>query len=154
MVTIGRREFIFVSVACLLFPWGPAGCREKPARSTDPGVVLNDLRSDNVIKKLRSGEMEYVYKSMQGHIWPNAKEALATIQRGLISLELMNPLPEDEYGVYGPKTEKAVKYLQNWAGIDRAQGWDGRKFNALTLQALEKALQEKIAGRWNPPKNL
>lgn len=153
MATIRRREFIIGSVACLLFPWGPAGCREKPARSTDPGVVLNDLRSDNVIKKLRSGEMEFIYKSMEGHLWPNAKESLALIQQGLISLELIKHIPEDEWGVYGPKTERAVKYLQNWAGINRAEGWDGRKFNAPTLQALEKALQEKIDGRWAPPRD-
>jgi hypothetical protein len=33
------------------------------------------------------------------------------------------------------------------------RGLNGRRIEAATLEALENALQEKIAGRWNPPKN-
>lgn len=116
----------------------------------DPQVVLNELRNNETLEKMRNGRMTFNYHEIFSE---NGMGALSIIQRGLISLELMVKIPEHEYGRYGDKTAVAVKFLQDWAGIDMTRGLNGKRFETATLEALEKALQEKIDGRWNPPKN-
>jgi hypothetical protein len=130
----------------------PPGCKQNRVRSTDPQNVLNDLKENRTIGMLRSGQIIFMHKSVEG-LSPRGKEAFAIIQRGLIALQLMPPIQEHEYGVYGDKTAKGINHLQDLAEMDRVQGWDGRKFDAETLNVLEAALQHKIDGRWVPPKD-
>lgn len=143
---IGRREFsktigLWILSLCL-----PAGCGNRSMRF-DPQVILNDLRNNEALLKMRDGTLDLNYHELFSE---KGRGALTIIQRGLISLELMVKIPEHEYGRYGDKTTVGIFYLQNWAGIDMAQGLNGRRIEAATLEALEEALQEKIDGRWDP----
>lgn len=82
----------------------------------------------------------------------NGKDAFKIVQRALFSLELVKSDPvEFNFGVYGPSTTRAIKGLQDWAGVTPDHGRAGRCFESTTLQALEDALELKSNNRWHPP---
>jgi len=147
---VTRREFIFTAGAGILGLLSGCGRSRYPFQ---PEVVLRDLRNNSVIQKIAKGEVALMHKEIEG-MTQNGKEALAIVQRGLFSLGLVRGDPDDfSFGIYGPQTAKAVKYLQDWADNESSERRDGRRFGKMTLLALENALQEKIAGHWAPPSN-
>jgi hypothetical protein len=113
-------------------------------RQFDAATVLAELRATPAIDRLRNGEISFRYREIFS---PRGKDALALIQRGLISLELLPRIEPSEYGVYGDKTAQAVARLQGWAGIKT----DGRKIDQGAFLSLEKALRIKNADAWTPP---
>jgi len=146
---ITRRQCLFLFGTLAL-----SACSGRKARDLyDPQNVLDDLRGNLAIGRLRSGEINFSHKNTEG-LSVRGKEALAIIQRGMVSLGLIEHMGTAEFGVYGDKTACAAHYLQNRAGIDPQPVWTGRRFDAATLAALETALQEKISGHWGPPFDL
>jgi len=146
MKEITRRKFIFL-LGALAF----SACRcEKTRDLYNPRNILNDLRGNLAINRLRRGEIIFAHKNIEG-LSPRGKEALAIIQRGMVSLGLIEHLNTTEFGVYGDKTACATLYLQKQAGLDSLLVWEGRQFNSDTLIALETALQEKMKGCWTLP---
>jgi|GEM_PF-3045092 len=148
---ITRRSFLYLSFSSLGIFFLPS-CRKKHPLSNNPEEILQELRAHPVINKLKAGEIVFLHKSIEG-LSPKGKEALACIQQALIVLELLPPISEREYGIYGDKTAKAIFQLQNWAKIDQIEGWEGRKIEVKTIKALERALEEKLHNRWAPPGN-
>jgi hypothetical protein len=149
MEKLTRRTCLFLFGALAL-----SACRGRgPHYSTDPQNILDDLRSNPAIGSLRRGEIYFAHKNTEG-VSLKGKQALAIIQRGLLTLGLIEHMNTTEFGVYGDKTACAASYLQNRARIDSQLVWEGRRFEAATLAVLETALQEKIDGRWGPPPDL
>ncbi|MFC1637510.1 twin-arginine translocation signal domain-containing protein [Candidatus Margulisiibacteriota bacterium] len=154
-VRITRRKFLRTATAAAAAAALPA-CRSNysKAGSLAANDVLHDLSRDPVIKKLRSGELNFKHKSMEV-MTPTGKDAFSIIQRGLFALELIDDNPNRfNFGVYGPQTAKAVKYLQGWTELEPASGRDGRTFDTATERALEAALEQKINNQWIPPRNI
>jgi len=146
---ITRRQCLFLFGASTLSAcWG-----RKTRDLYDPQNILDDLRGNLAIGRLRRGKLYFAHKSTEG-ISPRGKEALAIIQRGMLSLGLIEHMETSEFGIYGDKTACAAHFLQNRAGIDPRAVWEGRRIDAATLTALETALEEKIDGRWGPPFDL
>jgi len=70
-------------------------------RMFDPQAILSDLKTNEAIGRLRNGSLFFRYREIFS---PKGKEALAIVQRGLITLDLMENIKSTEYGIYGDKT--------------------------------------------------
>ncbi|MBN2058570.1 MAG: hypothetical protein JW782_07225 [Candidatus Saganbacteria bacterium] len=145
-----RRNFLFLSAAMAL-----SSCRCRPWREgTAPAEVLDDLRANPVIGRLRNGEIIFLHKDLEA-LTANGKNALTIIQRGLFALGLIKGDMDDfNFGVYGPSTAQGIRRLQGWAGIAPEQGWAGRRFERMSLLALEAALEQSASNHWRPPADI
>jgi hypothetical protein len=134
-----------------------------PAPSLDPKVILNELKNDKTIKKVKNNNEVFLLKDSAGNVQGQDK-AVTLIQRGLIALGIMPFVDTTEnywwqkpilgegfggfaWGSYGDRTTDAIKTLQKLAKVDHEKGRDGWRFEADTLKALEVALKAKADGR-------
>lgn len=142
-----RRGFMFAGAMLLA-----SACGNRVwDRRFEPENVLQELRNSAVIERVRNGKINFNHKDLEP-MTINGKKAFKIVQRGLFALELVRAEPENfNFGVYGPQTTKAVRYLQQKGKLDPAVGRNGRCFEKNTLLILEAALQDKINNRWHPP---
>ena len=135
-----------------------------PAPSLDPKVILNELKKDEMINKVKKDEELFLCNvHVGGKVTPGQDKAVTLIQRGLTALGIMpfvdttknywwrKPILSEgleggfAWGSYGDRTTDAIKTLQKLAGVSYEKGRNGWRFEAETLKALEVALQAKTA---------
>jgi hypothetical protein len=136
---VSRRTFL-LTLAALALPSCGKRCK---AGSLEPRDILADLQRSTVIDKLRNGKIKFLHKNLES-MSPKGKKAFSIIQRGLFAAGFLQGDPDKlNFGVYGPQTARAVKSLQDSAGIDSNEGRDGMRFDHDALRALEAALEAK-----------
>ena len=136
-----------------------------PAPDLNPKNILKELGENNIIKSddFKNGKISICSDNFNTGIQGQDK-AVAIIQRGLIALGLMKvdmtkkywwrkPLVFDDleggisWGSYGPRTEEAVRKLQDLGGIGPEKGHKGSLFGRETEKILETALAEKAKNK-------